>query len=44
MEDRTSYKIAVIGAGNLGIRIAGEIKMENYSGISRGGAHYFCDH
>lgn len=24
MEDRASYKIAVIGAGNLGIRIAGE--------------------
>ena len=27
MEDRTSYKIAVIGAGNLGIRIAGEGKI-----------------
>jgi hypothetical protein len=29
MEDRHDYKIAVIGAGNLGIRIAGE----RYGGV-----------
>ena len=31
MEDRSNYKIAVIGAGNLGLRIAGESKKKNPS-------------
>ena len=40
MEDHTGYKSAVIGAGNLGIRIAGERKWEKiarYEGVH--GAH-----